>query len=119
MNRMMRLCCEHNIKTQYTYAVVLYTAIKHCFFLIWICGAIGGANAEPGWSGSGQLPLLSGRQGPQQKLQDVAQGFLSLCVAHPKHGGKVKQDTCMNKHTNTLKQILHIKELVFYLYLAI
>lgn len=48
--------------------------------------AAGGANAEPRRCGGWQLPLLSGRQGPQQELYNNAQGFLSMCVAHPEHG---------------------------------
>lgn len=68
---------------------VCYNAV-YCFETLFF-GAAGGTDAEPRWCGGRQLPLLSGRQGPQQKLQDIAQGFLSLCVAHPKHGGKVRQ----------------------------
>lgn len=63
-----------------------------------ICAAAGGAHAESRWGDSGQLPLLSNRQGPQQELPDIAQGFLSLCVAHPEHGGKVTQGMYMDKH---------------------
>lgn len=62
-----------------------------------IYAAAGGAYAESGWGDSGQLPLLSDRQGSQQELPDTAQGFLSLCVAHPEHGGKVRQGTYMDK----------------------
>lgn len=71
---------------------MLWRAIS-LFFLGPIRSAVGGANAESRWCDSGQLPLLSGRQGPQQKLQDTAQGLLSMCVAHTKHGRKVKHDT--------------------------
>lgn len=70
-----------------------------CIVILVICAAAGGADVESRWCGSGQLPLLPGRQGPQQKLQDIAPGFFSLCLAHPKHGGKVRQD--MDKHIKT------------------
>lgn len=63
-----------------------------CIVILVICAAAGGANVESRWCGGGQLPLLPGRQGPQQKLQDIAPGFFSLCLAHPKHGGEVRQD---------------------------
>lgn len=96
----LRLCCN---------AVSCYQ------FLIWICSTAGGAHAESRWCDSGQLPLFPDGQGPQQKLPDVAQGFLSLCVAHPKHGGKVRQGTRMGKHANILKHVLYIKDLVCYM----
>lgn len=82
MTRMTRLHCS--------YIVMLYPAV--------ICTAAGSAHAESGWGDSGQLPLLSNGQGPQQELPDIAQGFLSLCVAHPEHGGKVRQGMYMAKH---------------------
>lgn len=69
--------------------------------------AAGGAHVESRWSDSGQLPVLSSRQGPQQKLPDIAQRFVSLCVAHPKHGGEVGQDTCLNKCANILNSVVN------------
>lgn len=65
----------------------------HYMFYMFSSDAAGSANAEPRWCGGGQLPLLSGRKGPQQKLQDHAEGLLSLCVAHQKNGGKVREPT--------------------------
>lgn len=51
--------------------------------IVFLLGAAGGTHAESRRCGGGQLPLFSGWQGPQQKLQDTAQGFLPLCLAHP------------------------------------
>lgn len=69
--------------------------------------AAGGAHVESRWSDSGQLPVLSSRQGPQQKLPDIAQRFVSLCVAHPKHGGEVGQGTGLNKCANILNPVVN------------
>lgn len=54
------------------------------------CGLAGGAHAEPRRGGCGELPLLSGRQGPEQELQYPAEGLLPLCLAHQEHGQEVR-----------------------------
>lgn len=50
------------------------------------CGPAGDAYAEPRRGGGGELLLISGRQGPEQELQDSAEGFLPLRLAHQEHG---------------------------------
>lgn len=71
---------------------IVYIMLYPAIISSWGCSAAGGANAESRRRDRRQLPLLSGRKGPQQELQDVAQGFLSLRVAYSEHGGKVRAD---------------------------
>lgn len=61
------------------------------FFVICLRCPAGGAHVESRWGDRGKLSVLFSGQGPQQKLPDIAQRFISLCVAHPKHGGEVGQ----------------------------
>lgn len=72
------------------------------FFLFWFYYSAGGAYVESRRGDSGKLPVLFSRQGPQQKLPDIAQRFISLCVAHPKHGGEVGQGRSMDKYTQII-----------------
>lgn len=72
------------------------------FFVFCFHGPAGGAHVESRWGDSGKLPVLFSRQGPQQKLPDIAQRFISLCVARPKHGGEVGQGGSLKKYTQII-----------------
>lgn len=72
------------------------------FLLFWFHAPAGGAHVESRWSDCGKLPVFFSRQGPQQKLPDVSQRVISLCVAHPKHGGEV----CNNTHSVTTNYMI-------------